>query len=433
MDLLFQAIVIGAIQGLTEFLPVSSSAHLIVIPQLLGWDDPFLNSATFDVMLHAGTLVALLVYFWRDVVRLVGAGWAALRERTVADDPDRRLALLLVVSIIPAALLGVALESFFDTYFRDNLLLIPVIMVIGALFLWAADHIGRGVRDLDAARLQDAVVIGGAQALALFPGTSRSGVTIATGLFLGLRREAAARFAFLMGIPVIGGATLWKMRGLASAGLSGADLVTMLAGMVSAALFGLLAIGFLLRYLRTNGLGIFVAYRLVFAVVVGAILLVSMRPMDVMKRLRQQAIRDLLGQRDVRTQQELVAALRDRGFRATQATVSRDVAELGLVKRGVRGTQAYALPNCTDDREQTGEDRLGVLLQDLPVELRPAGLLLVLRAVPGSAHAIAAAVDRCRWPEVVGSIGGDDTVFLAFADRAALQRIRQRLTRLARA
>jgi transcriptional regulator of arginine metabolism len=154
--------------------------------------------------------------------------------------------------------------------------------------------------------------------------------------------------------------------------------------------------------------------------------------MDVMKRLRQQAIRDLLGQRDIRTQQELVAALRDRGFRATQATVSRDVAELELVKRGVRGTQVYALPSRSDEREQTGEDRLGLLLRDLPVELRPAGSLLVLRAVPGSAHAIAAAVDRCRWPDVVGSIAGDDTVFLAFADRAALQRIRQRLTRLAR-
>lgn len=273
MEPLLQAVVIGAIQGLTEFLPVSSSAHLIVAPQLLGWDDPFLNSATFDVMLHAGTLLALLVYFWRDCVRLVGAAWAAIRERTLADDPDRKLALLLVISIVPAAILGLGLESFFDTYFRDNLLLIPLIMLLGALFLWLADRFGRGTRDLDEGRIKDAVVIGGAQALALFPGTSRSGVTIATGLLLGLRREAAARFAFLMGIPVIAGATLWKLRGLASAGISGDELITMLAGMVSAAVFGLLAIRFLLRYLRTNGLGIFVAYRVGFAVVVGALLL----------------------------------------------------------------------------------------------------------------------------------------------------------------
>ncbi len=273
MDLLLQAIVIGAIQGVTEFLPISSSAHLIVIPQVLGWTDPFLNSATFDVMLHAGTLLALLVYFWRDVVRLLAAAWAALRERSLAGDPDRRLALLLLVSIVPAALLGVAFESFFDTYFRDNLLLIPVLMLVGATFMWLADRFGHGTRDLAESRLHDAVVIGGAQALALFPGTSRSGVTIATGLFLGLRREAAARFSFLMGIPIIAGATLWKMRGLLGTGISADDLVMMLAGMVSSAVFGLLAIGFLLRYLRTKDLSVFVAYRVGFAIVVTAILL----------------------------------------------------------------------------------------------------------------------------------------------------------------
>jgi transcriptional regulator of arginine metabolism len=150
-----------------------------------------------------------------------------------------------------------------------------------------------------------------------------------------------------------------------------------------------------------------------------------------MKGMRQQAIRDLLDQRPIRTQQELVAALRERGIRATQATVSRDVAELGLVKRGARGVQVYALPSRAAEREQTGEDRLAKLLRDLPVELRPAGLLLVVRTVPGSAHAIAASLDRCRWTEVVGSIAGDDTLFLAFADRVALQRVRQRLAQLA--
>ncbi len=273
MEQLVHAIVIGAIQGLTEFLPISSSAHLIVVPQLVGWEDPFLNSATFDVMLHAGTLLALFVYFWGDVLRLLSAAWALVRERTLKGDPDRKLALLLLISIVPAALLGFAFESFFDHWFRDNLLAIPLIMLAGALFLWVADRYGRGTRDLDAGQLRDAVVIGGAQALALFPGTSRSGVTIATGLLLGLRRDAAARFAFLMGIPIIAGATLWKLRGLASAGVAGDDVVLMLAGMTSAAVFGLLAIRFLLHYLRSNGLGVFVAYRVVFAVVVGALLL----------------------------------------------------------------------------------------------------------------------------------------------------------------
>ena len=150
-----------------------------------------------------------------------------------------------------------------------------------------------------------------------------------------------------------------------------------------------------------------------------------------MKQLRHQAIRDLLEQRPIRTQQELAGALRERGFRATQATVSRDVAELGLVKLARDGVQVYGLPPRVEDVEATGEERLAKLLHDLPIEVRHAGLLLVVRAVPGSAHAIAAALDRARWPEVVGSIAGDDTLFIAFADRPSLQRIRKRLLRLA--
>lgn len=153
--------------------------------------------------------------------------------------------------------------------------------------------------------------------------------------------------------------------------------------------------------------------------------------MEVMKRLRHQQIRDLLDQRPVRTQQELAAALRERGFRATQATVSRDVAELGLVKVFREGVAAYALPGTVEERESSGEDRLRALVHDLPLEIREAGLLLVVRTVPGSAHAIAAALDRARWPEVVGSIAGDDTVFIAFGERAAMTRIRRRLQRLA--
>jgi transcriptional regulator of arginine metabolism len=153
--------------------------------------------------------------------------------------------------------------------------------------------------------------------------------------------------------------------------------------------------------------------------------------MELMKQMRQQAIRDLLDSRAVRTQHELVSALRERGFRATQATVSRDVAELGLVKTNRGGVQAYAVPARVDDLEASGEERLRKLLHDLPIEVRVAGLLLVVRTVPGSAHAIAAALDRARWPEVVGSIAGDDTLFVAFADRGSLQRIRKRVVRLA--
>lgn len=152
--------------------------------------------------------------------------------------------------------------------------------------------------------------------------------------------------------------------------------------------------------------------------------------MEVMKQLRQHAIRDLLEQRTVRTQHELAAALRERGFRATQATVSRDVAELGLVKRLRGGVHAYALPPRIDERELSGEERLRQLLHELPIEVRVAGLLIVVRTVSGSAHAIASALDRARWPDVAGSIAGDDTLFIAFADRNAVQRVRKRLLRL---
>jgi transcriptional regulator of arginine metabolism len=149
--------------------------------------------------------------------------------------------------------------------------------------------------------------------------------------------------------------------------------------------------------------------------------------MEVMKQVRHRAIRDLVAARPIRTQQELAAALRERGFRTTQATMSRDVAELGLVKAPRDGTQAYALPTRLVEAETSGEDRLRTILRDLPIEIRAAGLLLVVRTLPGSAHAIAAALDRARWPEVAGSIAGDDTVFVACPDRAALQRAFARL------
>lgn len=153
--------------------------------------------------------------------------------------------------------------------------------------------------------------------------------------------------------------------------------------------------------------------------------------MEVMKQLRQRAIRDLVEQRTIRTQQELAAALRERGFRATQATISRDVAELGLGKGSREGRAAYVLPPRLRDAEVSGEDRLRRLLADVPVEFRVADLILVVKTLPGSAHAVAAALDRTRWPEIVGSIAGDDTVFVATPDKTSLRRLRDRLLGLA--
>jgi len=273
VELLLQAIIQGVVQGLTEFLPISSSAHLILLPRLMGWDDPFLTSAEFDVMLHLGTLGALLVYFWRDMVRLGRAWLASLRERRLGDDPHRRLAWLLLLTVIPAALVGALFEDFFDETFREALLLIPLLLVVGAGMLAFGERYGRRDRGLERLRVRDALVIGLAQALALFPGISRSGVTIAAGLVVGLQREAAARFSFLMGIPIIAGAGLWKLRVIVSGETSAFEPMVLAAGMAASALAGLAAIAFLLRFLRTRSTVIFIVYRLLFAAVAAVLLI----------------------------------------------------------------------------------------------------------------------------------------------------------------
>ena len=274
MEPLLQALIVGVVQGLTEFLPISSSAHLILLPRLLGWDDALVNSPLFVVMLHMGTLLALLGTFWRDVLLLARAGLAVLRERSVAGDPHRRLAIVLAASVVPAALVGLLLEDFIDSFFREQLAVIPLILVAGAAILWLAERHASRSRGLEAADTRDGLAIGAAQALALFPGISRSGVTIAAGLFLGLTREAAARFAFLMGIPIIAGAGLWKARELVSGPAGQLDLAVLGVGVAAAAISGWLAISVLLRYLRSHGTGVFVVYRLVAAAVFLGLLLV---------------------------------------------------------------------------------------------------------------------------------------------------------------
>ena len=275
MEEIVQAIVIGIVQGLTEFLPVSSSAHLIVLPRVLGWDDELINSPTFVVMLHMGTLAALLAFFWRDVIVLLRAFVALLRERSFGDDPDRKLSLVLLLTIIPAALFGLLFEDHIDGFFYDAVLVIPFVLVAGAVVLWLAERIGTRSRDLDEADYGDAAVIGVAQMFALFPGISRSGITLAAGFVRGFERPAAARFAFLMGIPIIAGAGLWKTRTIVSGEAGEVDLVVLSAGVIAAAVSGWLAIRFMLRYLRDHSTGIFIAYRLVAAAVFLVLLLVN--------------------------------------------------------------------------------------------------------------------------------------------------------------
>ena len=273
MDGLIHAAILGIVQGLTEFLPISSSAHLILVPKLLGWNDQFLDSAAYDVMLHLGTLLALVVYFWRDLLRLLAAWLRSIGRRSVGDHSDARLAWLLLISVVPAAVLGAALEGFFDRAFRDALAWVAVFILVGAALLWLAERWATRDRDLSQMTVRDATMMGIGQALALFPGTSRSGITIAAGLFLGLERAAAARFSFLMAVPVIAGAGLWKARTLAGTGLQGAQADQLLVGVTVSAVSGFLAVWFLLAFLRRNSTAVFIAYRLVLAGVVFIFLL----------------------------------------------------------------------------------------------------------------------------------------------------------------
>jgi undecaprenyl-diphosphatase len=268
MDLYVQAIVMGIVQGLTEFLPISSSGHLIIVPFLMGWDDPFITSLAFSVMLHIGTLGALLVYFRADWIRLVPAGLATIRDRSFRGDPDRRLAWLLVAATIPAAIAGFLLSDVIETAFRE-IGLVAVTLVVGAVILWLADRWGGRTKGVDDVTFPVAIGIGAAQALALVPGISRSGISISAARFAGLDREAAARFSFLMATPITLGAALFEVRKLA-AGETGVDVSAgpLIAGMLAAFVSGMIAIGFLLRYLRTRSLNVFVVYRLVLAAVV---------------------------------------------------------------------------------------------------------------------------------------------------------------------
>jgi undecaprenyl-diphosphatase len=268
VDTVFQALVMGIVQGLTEFLPVSSSGHLIVVPFLLGWNDAFINSLAFSVMLHMGTLVALLVYFRSDWVRLVPAGLAAVRDRSFHGEEDRRLAWVLVASTIPAAIVGLLLSDVIEASFR-SVGLVAVTLVVGGLILLFADRFGAKSRGIEDVTFPIAVGIGAAQALALIPGISRSGISISAARMVGMDRESAARFAFLMATPITAGAGIFEVRKLI-AGEGGVQVETLplAVGMVAAAVSGLAAIHFMLSFLRRQSLDAFVWYRFALAAVV---------------------------------------------------------------------------------------------------------------------------------------------------------------------
>ncbi len=271
--LILQSILLGILQGLTEFIPISSSAHLVIVPWLFGWTDPALTSLPFDVALHLGTLVAILWFFAGDWLRLLRAGLASLRERKIGADPDRRLAWFILIGIIPGGIAGILLESRIEAWFHTPgepikplaMIAMGVIIALLGSALFIAERVARHQRAVKDLALIDTLIIGVAQAFAVFPGVSRSGGTITAGLALGLEREAAARFSFLLGAPLIAGVglkSLWDTYKAFHAGaLASGDLILFPIGFVAAAISGYLCIKFLLRFLQKNSTDIFVYYR----------------------------------------------------------------------------------------------------------------------------------------------------------------------------
>jgi undecaprenyl-diphosphatase len=275
-----EAIVLGIVQGLTEFIPISSSAHLIIIPWLFGWNDPALTSLTFDVALHMGTLLAVLVFFAKDWWRLIRAWVASITEWKIGQNVDRRKAWFLVIATIPGAIFGVLGESKIEALFHQPgvpiqplaMIIMAVIITIFGLALYLADRLLWHVRELDQMTFKDTLWIGLAQALAIFPGVSRSGSTIMTGLALGFKRDDAARFSFLLSAPIIAGAglkSLLEVFGQLHAGtLSSSELLIFPIGFIFAAISGLLCIKYLLRYLQKHSLNVFVFYRWALALLI---------------------------------------------------------------------------------------------------------------------------------------------------------------------
>lgn len=261
---IFQAVVLGLVQGLTEFLPVSSSAHLALSPWLLGWEDPGL---AFDVALHMGTLVAVAWYFRRDWLELAQSALRLIRTRQVHDVADRRV-LLLIAATIPAGVGGLLLKDYAETVFRHPAVMATTLILLGVI-LWAVDRAAGTVRTLDTLTARDAWLIGFAQVCALVPGVSRSGSTITAGRALGLDRGAAARFSFLMSLPIIGAAVVLKLPDVLRDGGAAGPLA---AGIAAAAVSSWLAITVLLRFVSRNSYGVFAVYRVALGIVVFALL-----------------------------------------------------------------------------------------------------------------------------------------------------------------
>lgn len=259
-----QAIVLGIVQGFTEFLPISSSAHLILIPWFFGWPDPGL---AFDVFLHLGTLAAILVYFIGDWLRLLRAGIASILDRRIGFDRDRVLFWLLFFASFPAGFAGLFLHDFVAEQMRSPLLVAINLSVVGFLLYWV-DGRYPSLKSIDEIGFKDAMFIGLAQALAIFPGVSRSGSTMTMARYLGMNRESAARFSFMLAFPITAAAGAYECRKLFRDGALTLPTGYLVGGFIASTICGLVAIHFLLAYVRSADFAIFAWYRMALAAVI---------------------------------------------------------------------------------------------------------------------------------------------------------------------
>lgn len=281
---IYQAIVLAIVQGLGEFIPISSSGHLIIVRRLMGWNELSpAHELTFDVALHFGTLLAVLVYFRRTwfqmvraafggkVVRFSEAGGSDVNLSPEEQREERLLLWFLAIATIPGAIAGKLLEGPADDYFREHIFLIAGALIVVALLMWWGEKASTMTKPLTRVSFADSLIVGVAQAFALIPGVSRSGSTITAGLFRNMTREAAVRFSFLLSTPIIAGACLLKMHELHKEGLPPGMQAPFIVGIVVSALVGYAAIAWLIRYLQTNSLRVFIVYRIVAGVVVIAL------------------------------------------------------------------------------------------------------------------------------------------------------------------
>mgnify|MGYP005852696483 CR=1 FL=1 len=250
-----QALVLGIVQGATEFIPISSSGHLVLVPWFLGWPEPGL---AFDTVVHWGTLVAVLAVFWRDLVALARAWARSLVERQL-NPTEAKLAWLIIAGTLPAALTGFVWEGFFEGLFGSPGRVAALLLVTGAI-LTVSERLGKRQRSLGDLSWLDSLLIGLAQGLAIAPGISRSGATIATGLLRGVKREAAARYSFLLATPIIFGAGLLPLADFFRAEAVGAQFPSLVVGFLAAAISGYVCIKFLLAYLQQGRLYVFATY-----------------------------------------------------------------------------------------------------------------------------------------------------------------------------